>query len=132
MARGPMEQRRTPLSSRPSHHDPCPLDTRSTRYALTRVSIPPRQSPLRAVNSGHHAVSAVHHPGFVFTATMTPLADLPWAHYRVRLQLRVRKGFCRNRHCPRPIFTERLPTVVAPWARRTLRLAHRFAALPSH
>jgi transposase len=57
------------------------------------------------------------------------LADLPWAHYRVRLQLRVRTWFCRHRHCPRRIFTERLPTVVAPWARRTLRLAQRFAAL---
>jgi transposase len=57
------------------------------------------------------------------------LADLPWAEYRVRLQLRVRKWFCRNRHCPRRIFTERLPTVAAPWARRTLRLAQRLIAL---
>jgi transposase len=57
------------------------------------------------------------------------LADLPWAQYHVRLQLRVRKWFCRNRHCPRRIFTERLPTVAAPWARCTLRLAHRLLAL---
>src|SRR2546423_7651080 len=57
------------------------------------------------------------------------LADLPWAQYRVRLQLRVRKWFCRNRSCPRRIFTERLPTVAAPWARRTLRLAQRLIAL---
>ena len=57
------------------------------------------------------------------------LADLPWAAYHVRLQLRVRKWFCRNRHCPRRIFTERLPTVAAPWARRTLRLAQRLVAL---
>jgi transposase len=57
------------------------------------------------------------------------LADLPWAHYRVRLQLRVRKWFCRNRSCPRRIFTERLPTVATPWARRTLRLAQRLIAL---
>jgi len=57
------------------------------------------------------------------------LADLPWAHYRVRLQLRVRKWFCRNRSCPRRIFTERLPTVATPWARRTLRLAQRLVAL---
>jgi len=41
----------------------------------------------------------------------------------VRLQLRVRKWFCGNRSCRRRIFTERLPTVTAPWARRTLRLA---------
>src|SRR5215469_5256210 len=57
------------------------------------------------------------------------LADLPWAQYRVSLQLRVRKWFCRNRACPRRIFTERLPTVAAPWARRTLRLAQRLIAL---
>ena len=57
------------------------------------------------------------------------LADLPWAAYRVRLQLRVRKWFCRNRHCRLRIFTERLPTIAAPWARRTLRLAQRLVAL---
>ena len=57
------------------------------------------------------------------------LADLPWAQYRVCLQLRVRKWFCRNRRCRRRIFTERLPTIAAPWARRTLRLAQRLVAL---
>src|SRR3989454_4127353 len=57
------------------------------------------------------------------------LADLPWADDRVRLQLRVRKWFCRNRSCRRHIFTERLPTVAAPWARRTLRLAQRLVAV---
>jgi transposase len=57
------------------------------------------------------------------------LADLPWAQYRVCLQLRVRKWVCRNRACHRRIFTERLPTIAAPWARRTLRLAQRLVAL---
>jgi transposase len=57
------------------------------------------------------------------------LADLPWAHCRVRLQLRVRKWFCQNPQCMRRIFTERLPTVAAPWARRTMRLAQRLATL---
>jgi transposase len=57
------------------------------------------------------------------------LADLPWAQYRVCLQLRVRKWFCRNRRYRRRIFTERLPTIAAPWARRTLRLAQRLVAL---
>ncbi len=41
---------------------------------------------------------------------------------RVRWQLRVRKFFCGNPQCARCIFTERLPGVVAPWARRTQRL----------
>jgi transposase len=47
----------------------------------------------------------------------------------VRLELRVRKWFCANPDCVRRIFTERLPMVAAPWARRTLRLAHRLLAL---
>jgi transposase len=50
------------------------------------------------------------------------LADLPWGVTRVRWQLRVRKFICTNAQCPRRIFTERLPEVVAPWARRTRRL----------
>jgi transposase len=41
----------------------------------------------------------------------------------------VRKWFCRHRSCPRRIFTERLPTVAAPWARRTRRLVQRLVAL---
>jgi transposase len=57
------------------------------------------------------------------------LADVPWAEYRVRLQLRVRKWFCRHPHCRRRICTERLPTVATPWARRTLRLTQRLVAL---
>src|SRR6266436_4172296 len=57
------------------------------------------------------------------------LADLPWAQYRVSLQLRVRTWLCHKRSCPRRICTERLPTVAAPWARRTLRLAQRLLAL---
>jgi transposase len=51
------------------------------------------------------------------------LADLPWGRYAVRLHLTVRKFFCDASTCPRRIFTERLPAVVAPWARRTRQLA---------
>ena len=51
------------------------------------------------------------------------LADLPWAQIPVRLHLQVRKLFCDTVDCPRRIFTERLASVVAPWARRTIRLA---------
>jgi transposase len=57
------------------------------------------------------------------------LADLPWSGYRVTWQLRVRKLFCHNRRCPRRIFTERLPGLAAPWARRTLRLTARLLAM---
>src|SRR3954470_9799866 len=50
------------------------------------------------------------------------IADLPWGRQTVRLHLRVRKFFCRQPTCARRVFTERLPTVVAPYARRTRRL----------
>jgi transposase len=57
------------------------------------------------------------------------LADLPWSGYAITWRLRVRKLFCHNRKCSRRIFTERLPGLVAPWARRTLRLAARLLAM---
>jgi transposase len=41
----------------------------------------------------------------------------------------VRQLFCSNTKCPRRIFTERLPGIVAPWARRTLRLMARLLAV---
>jgi len=60
-----------------------------------------------------------------YTRTLT---DLPWGSYTLRLQLHVRKFFCDHPACARQIFTERLPTVAAPWARRTLRLAEHLRA----
>jgi transposase len=51
------------------------------------------------------------------------LADSPVAGWRVRLHLRVRRFFCDNPACARVTFSERLPLVVAPYARRTQRLA---------
>jgi transposase len=50
------------------------------------------------------------------------VADLPWAGWAVRLELHVRRFFCQNKECKRRIFTQRLPGVVAPYARRTTRL----------
>jgi transposase len=52
------------------------------------------------------------------------VADLPWASIPVRLSLHVRKFFCRNSSCPRAVFTERLPALVAPSARRSQRLGN--------
>ncbi len=53
------------------------------------------------------------------------LADLPWGEYEVLWQLQVRKFFCSNPDCQRQIFTERLADIVAPWARKTARMAQR-------
>jgi transposase len=48
--------------------------------------------------------------------------DLPWHGVPFRLQLRVRRFFCDQLGCAGRIFTERLPGLVAPYARRTARL----------
>jgi transposase len=51
------------------------------------------------------------------------LADVCWALVPVHIILHVRRFFCDSSDCPRHIFTERLPAVVEPYARRTTRLA---------
>lgn len=67
--------------------------------------------------SCHHLAERVH------SHYWRSVVDLPWAALLVHLHLHVRKFFCDNQACPRKIFTERLPTLVAPSAKRTLRLA---------
>lgn len=49
-------------------------------------------------------------------------ADLPCAGRPLRLLLTVKKFFCRVASCPRKVFTERLPDLVGPFSRLTLRL----------
>lgn len=50
------------------------------------------------------------------------LADAPCATQVVRVDLHTRRFFCPNPTCPRRVFTERLPTLTTPSARRTTRL----------
>lgn len=51
-------------------------------------------------------------------------ADLPWAGVPVHLLLRVRRFVCTADTCSRRTFSEPLPEVVTPVARRSLRLAN--------
>jgi transposase len=51
------------------------------------------------------------------------LSDVPCTGLTLCLALRLRRFFCQQSDCSRRIFTERLPTVVAPYARRTRRLS---------
>lgn len=50
------------------------------------------------------------------------VADLPWAGIPTHLLLWSRRFFCDTPNCSRRIFTERLPGIVSPHARRTERL----------
>src|SRR5215208_7334004 len=60
----------------------------------------------------------------VHTLYQRTVADLPWAGVPVTLHLHVRRFVCRHPACPRATFSEPLPEVVAPCARRSLRLAN--------
>ena len=71
-----------------------------------------------------HQTSSRIHSGYERT-----LRDLNWADFGVTLHLSVHRFFCDNPLCVRRIFTERLPLVVAPWARRTLRLSQQLTAI---
>jgi len=57
------------------------------------------------------------------------LTDLPWGTRVVRLHLMVRKFVCGHPHCARRVFTERLPELVAPYARKTPRFITALQAL---
>ena len=89
------------------------LDTSTSRITLTLTS-----TQMSGACPGCHQLATRVHSHYSRT-----LADLPWAQIPVRLHLQVRKLFCDARDCSRRIFTERLPSVAAPWARRTTRLA---------
>ena len=57
------------------------------------------------------------------------LTDLPCVHFSLTLIVQVCKFFCSNPECSRRIFTERLPGVASPWARKTVRLVQRLQAI---
>lgn len=50
------------------------------------------------------------------------VADLPWHAVAVQLHLRTRRFRCKNSLCTKRIFCERLPRVVAYYARKTMRM----------
>jgi transposase len=51
------------------------------------------------------------------------VTDVPWHGVPFRLQVHVRRFVCARADCARAIFTERLPGVVLPYGRKTLRLS---------
>lgn len=63
-----------------------------------------------------HASERIH------SAYERKLADLPWQGFQVQLHWRCRRFVCRNPQCTQRVFTERLPELAAPYARRTSRL----------
>ena len=60
---------------------------------------------------------------FIHSQYERKLKDLPCADFSFIIFLKVSKFFCKNHDCHRRIFTERIPQVVKPWARRTVRFS---------
>src|SRR5215210_1273889 len=91
---------------------------------LRDVSIGPAQivAALEATAPQGACPSCGTWSGAVHSHYQRAIADLPWGGQAVRLRLRVRKFYCRRLPCARRVFTERLPHIVAPYARRTARL----------
>jgi len=101
----------TLLASTPDVHlDQVTVDQDTVRLELTATA-PQARCPCCAVSS-----SSIH------SRYQRHLTDFPWGVHLVRIQLTVRKFVCRNATCMRRIFTERLPDLVAPSARKTQRL----------
>ncbi len=87
-------------------------------------------NPLFPLLSWSHWLSARHHcnrpargvNSYQHSRFVRGAADLPWQGVAVRLQLQARRFFCLNDSGQQQIFSERLAKVIAPHARRTLRL----------
>lgn len=58
----------------------------------------------------------------VHSCYLRRVADLPWHGVAVRLELHTRRFRCQSSLCAQRIFCERLPRVVAAYARKTVRL----------
>jgi transposase len=97
--------------------DAISLDDDAIRFVLSTVQTAPRcpgcNQPSRRVHSGY-----VRAP-----------ADLPCGGVPLRLELHARRFHCDEANCPRRVFTERLPGVLPPYARRTLRLTEALEAV---
>lgn len=97
--------------------DPTQLRLLCLTATDTRITIDvrPQASEGRCPLCAHHSMRI--HSHYVRT-----LADLPWSSVAVQVRLHARRFFCPNSACKRRIFTERLPGIVEPYARRTNRL----------
>ncbi|MEL6494847.1 MAG: ISL3 family transposase [Cyanobacteria bacterium J06623_7] len=106
-------------SSTQLHLDSCDIDQNSYQLTLsvssTQTTVP---SPLCGTFTQR-----------VHSRYQRTITDLPCVDFRLRLLVQVCKFFCPNPDCHRRIFTERIPAVVAPWDRKTIRLVQRLQSI---
>jgi len=80
------------------------------------------QLKLRSVAATAACPCCQSRAGRVHSHYQRRVRDVSWGGHSVAITLRVRRFFCDQTDCPRRIFTERLPGLVAPHAQRTERL----------
>ena len=101
------------------HFENCEIDTDARHLTLSLSSNQSSaQCPLCAI-----ATKRIH------SQYERTLADLPCVNFSLTLMIQVGKFFCDNSACIRRIFTERLPELAAPWARKTVRLVQQLQAI---
>jgi transposase len=105
------------MNIKPLFADPNLLHLEGVSSEPDRITIIVKTKSKRALCPQCHSPSAHLHSRYV-----RRLADLPWLGVAVRVEVHARRLFCRHVECPQRIFCECIPTFVAPYARRTLRL----------
>jgi transposase len=93
-------------------------------FRVQAVVVSPKGITVRALSMKTRAVCppCQHLAGRIHSHYVRRVADLPWWGMAVRLELPVRRFLCAQVSCRQRIFCERMPTLVAPPARRTVRL----------
>ena len=96
-----------------------------TRLRLTTLTATTERIilDLTATQTSAHCPTCAAEATHIHSYYQRTVADLPWASLPVQLRLHVRRFLCGNVVCPRVTFSEPLPEVVAPFARRSRRLA---------
>ena len=97
-------------------------DPRAIRLETIRSGQKSLTLVVRVVQSDAKCPRCERASAHVHSRYIRRVADLPWLGVAVRLELHTRRFFCLNTLCTQHIFCERLPSIVARYARRTARL----------
>jgi transposase len=97
--------------------DPAAIRLASIRPSLGAITLVIKATAAQATCPRCHRGSTRVHSRYT-----RRVADLPWHGVAVRLELHARRFRCPNSLCTQRVFCERLPRVVAHYARKTVRL----------
>lgn len=108
--------------------DPAAIHLDYIRPSLSAITLIVRNTSTHAECCRCHRTSRCVHS--LYTRSV---ADLPSHGVSVKLELHTRRFRCHNSLCTKRIFCERVPSVVAHYARKTVQLnvALELSALPS-